>query len=1059
MRRGYFWALLIFCSLSFAQAADREVRIGVLSFRPLEQTRAQWQPTADYLNATISGYRFSIEPMFFPELDQSINQNRFDFLLTNPEHYVTTRADHGLAVIATLMPLAEGHPVSTFGGVIFTRADRVDIADLKDIRGKVVASAAEQSFGSYLIQRWTMYKQGLQISSVKRVHFTGMPQDKVVQEVLGGDADVGFVRTGIIESMVREGKLKLGDIKVLNKQSAETFPQLLSTELYPEWAFSATLDVRDELIKRVSLALLNIKPDDDAAKTGKYYGFTPPGNYAPVEAVMLRMRLNPDRVNSFDWRDVLHKYALTIVVGALLLLLGMAAVAAHLKRTNRRLKTSYRERERLDEALQQANVTLEEKVAQRTEQLQQSEARFRSILQASPIAVRIADQAGHRVAFANASYESLIGVSENGAVGVDPHTYYVRSEDYAEVLQKLAAGEQITDKLVELTIPNRGVRWALASYVTFQFEGENAVLGWFYDITPLKQIEYALQQSEAHFRHMFELHASPMLLLDPDTGMIVKANQAAASFYGYTIEQMTQMTIYQINAMSMAEIDAERGKAQLEDRGYFVFPHRLANGAIRTVEVHSSPFEVQGRVLSFSIIHDITERKQLEEQMHDLAFYDALTKLPNRRLLLDRLGKSLVSAARMRRHGALMFLDLDHFKMLNDLHGHDVGDMLLVEVASRLLHCIREQDSAARLGGDEFVVLLDGLSEKSGEAVVQAESVAEKVRAALSRPYVLKRTGEDDPIVHHCSSSIGVTVFCEHDETLEQLLKWTDMAMYRAKDAGRNAIRFFDPDMQTAIELRAALEADLHTALAQDQFRLFYQVQINASGKPIGAEALLRWQHPLRGLVSPAEFIPMAEESGLIVPIGTWVLNNACAQIKRWQQDKAMSNLSFAVNVSAKQFQQANFVDEVTAAVRRYVIKPLSLKIELTESTVLVNVDETIAKMEALKEIGVLFSMDDFGTGYSSLSYLKRLPLDQLKIDQSFVREITSDAADSVMVMTLVDLGMNFELDVIAEGVETDAQLKVLRRCGCGNYQGYLFSRPVPVEQFEKVVHERMLPK
>ncbi|MDD2685319.1 MAG: EAL domain-containing protein [Gallionella sp.] len=932
----FFLTLLLLLTMTCAQAEKKEISIGVLSFRPLAQTEQQWQPMADYLNQRIPEYHFNISVHYYKELDLATNRHEFDFVFTNPEHYITIRADYSLYAIATLMPLAEGYPVTQFGGVILARADRNDINTLSDVRGKIVASPAEQSLGGYLMQRWVLFKQNVGVKELKQVHFTGMPHDKAVMEVLNGVADVGFVRTGILENMAREGKIRLDQFKILNQQPLTHFPQQRSTDLYPEWPIAAMPDVPDSLVKQVTLALLQIRPEDLVAQKGKFYGFAPAGNYAAVEAMMERLKVNPERAHEFDLRDVTRKYAPELISGGLLLLLGMVATAIYLARTNRRLIQSTHERELLDEELRLANSSLELKVTLRTHELQQSEARF---------------------------------------------------------------------------------------------------------------------------RHMFEHHASPMLLLDPDTGMIVNANQAAASFYGYTIEQMTQMTIYQINVMSKAEIDAERGKAQQEDRGYFVFPHRLANGTIRTVEVHSSPFEVQGRALSFSIIHDITERRQMEEQMHDLAFYDALTKLPNRRLLLDRLGKSLVSAARMRRHGALMFLDLDHFKMLNDLHGHDVGDMLLVEVAARLLHCIREQDSAARLGGDEFVVLLDGLSEKSGEAVVQAESVAEKVRTALSQPYVLKRVGEDDPIVHHCSSSIGVTVFCEHDETLEQLLKWTDMAMYRAKDAGRNAIRFFDPDMQTAIELRAALEADLHTALAQDQFRLFYQVQVNASGKPIGAEALLRWQHPLRGLVSPAEFIPMAEESGLIVPIGTWVLNNACAQIKRWQQDKAMSNLSFAVNVSAKQFQQPSFVAEVMMTVRKYGIKPLSLKIELTESTVLVNVDETIAKMSALKEIGVLFSMDDFGTGYSSLSYLKRLPLDQLKIDQSFVREITSDAADSVMVMTLVDLGMNFELDVIAEGVETEAQLKVLRRCGCGNYQGYLFSRPVPVEQFEQVVHERMLPK
>jgi diguanylate cyclase (GGDEF)-like protein/PAS domain S-box-containing protein len=552
-----------------------------------------------------------------------------------------------------------------------------------------------------------------------------------------------------------------------------------------------------------------------------------------------------------------------------------------------------------------------------------------------------------------------------------------------------------------------------------------------------------LQESETRFRQMFEYHVSPMLLVEPDSGEIVNANRAAEEFYGYSIEQMKAMNIGKIEAQFIDDA-AQLRQAQSGNVTGF---HRLASGDVRNVEVHSSLVDVEGRSLQFSIIHDITERRQLEAKMHDLAFYDPLTKLPNRRLLIDRLGKALSSCSRHRRHGALMFLDLDHFKMLNDLHGHDIGDQLLVEVASRILNCIREQDSAARFGGDEFVVMLEDMAEDTNEAVMQADGVAEKIRYALSQPYLLKRGG--DVIAHHCSSSIGVTVFCDHGGNLEQLLKWTDMAMYHAKDAGRNVIRFFDPEMQTAIETRAALEADLHGALEQRQFRLFYQVQVDNNGMPKGAEVLLRWQHPQRGMVSPAQFIPLAESTGMIVPMGEWVLDTVCAQIEKWQDQSVFCNLVIAVNVSAKQFRQSDFVSQVQKYVRQYKIQPTLLKLELTESLVLDNVDDTIAKMHALKDFGVSFSMDDFGTGYSSLSYLKRLPLDQIKIDQSFVRDITTDKTDLVMVKTIVDLGVNFEMDVIAEGVETQAQLELLRQSGCNNFQGYLFSKPVPVDQFE----------
>jgi diguanylate cyclase (GGDEF)-like protein/PAS domain S-box-containing protein len=981
--------------------------------------------------------------LYYKELDLAANRGDFDFILTNPEHYVTVRAAHGLSAFATLIPLVEGRPVANFGGVILTRADRTDINNLEDIRGKIIASPSEQSLGGYLAQCGVLHKLG--ISEFKQVKFTGMPHDKAVMELLGGQADVAFVRTGVLEGMVREGKIDASQLKVINRQSAGLFPQVLSTELYAEWPIAAMPDVPDELVKKVALVLLNIQTADKPARLGKYYGFSPPGNYATVEALMQHLKVNPEMAQEFNLRDVIKKYALELSGIGFLVFMAMLATAIYLARTNRHLQFSYREREQLGREVEKSNATLEEKVAKRTQELQESEARFRAMLEASPIAVRIVADGGRNVVFANKSYYELI----NAQVGdsVDPRSYYVNPAVYDETLLRLVQGNKVTDQLVELAIPGQGIKWALGSYLSFRFEGNDTVLGWFYDITALKQTEQALQRSELRFRQMFENHASPMLLIDPVIGEIVSANEAAEDFYGYTAAQMQTMNISQINAASLDEIALNREHAAKDKRNYFVFSHRLASGEVRTVEVHSSPVEVDGRSLLFSIVHDITERRELEAQMHDLAFYDPLTKLPNRRLLIDRLDKALLSCVRTRRHGALMFMDLDHFKVLNDLHGHDIGDQLLVDVASRILSCIRDQDSAARFGGDEFLVMLEGLSENLDEAVAQADTVAEKIRSALAQPYQLLRN--DEFILHHCSSSIGVTVFLDDVTSREQLLKWTDMAMYHAKDDGRNMIRFFDPNMQISIETRAALESDLHTALEQHQFKLYYQIQVDALRRPQGVEVLLRWLHPLRGLVSPVQFIPLAEETGLIVPIGEWVLDTACAQISKWSDQSSLEDLVVAVNVSSKQFRQPDFVDQVVNAVGRYQIKASSLKLELTESLVLDNVDDTIAKMKALKAFGVNFSMDDFGTGYSSLSYLKRLPLDQIKIDQSFVRDITTNKTDMLMVKTILDLGKNFGMHVIAEGVETAFQMKALEISGCTSFQGYLFSKPVPVEEFE----------
>jgi len=444
--------------------------------------------------------------------------------------------------------------------------------------------------------------------------------------------------------------------------------------------------------------------------------------------------------------------------------------------------------------------------------------------------------------------------------------------------------------------------------------------------------------------------------------------------------------------------------------------------------------------------NDITMSKAAADEIQHLAFYDPLTRLPNRRLLLNRLQQALASSARNGRKGALLFIDLDHFKNLNDTLGHDIGDLLLQQVAQRLESCVREGDTVARLGGDEFVVMLEDMSEQVLEAAAHAESVGAKILTTLNQPYQLAAQE------HHSTPSIGATLFGNHVRGIEELMKQADIAMYQAKKAGRNTLRFFDPQMQDAINIRAVLESELCKALESRQFQLYYQIQVDRSHRPLGAEALIRWNHPERGLVSPAQFIPVAEEIKLILPIGQWVLETACAQIKAWQTDALTRDLVLAVNVSAQQFLQADFVAQVHAAVQHHAINPGLLKLELTESLLLENIEDTIATMNVLNEIGVLLALDDFGTGYSSLQYLKRLPLDQLKIDQSFVRDIATDSNDKAIVRTIIVMAQSLNVEVIAEGVETEEQRQFLQKAGCSQYQGYLFGKPVPIEQFEALL-------
>ena len=452
-------------------------------------------------------------------------------------------------------------------------------------------------------------------------------------------------------------------------------------------------------------------------------------------------------------------------------------------------------------------------------------------------------------------------------------------------------------------------------------------------------------------------------------------------------------------------------------------------------------------ILSAIIFHQYARSLLLRRELEVLAGQDPLTLLPNRRELMDRLRKAVNLGARLGTSGALLFIDLDHFKNINDTRGHNMGDLLLKEVAQRLVASVREMDTVARLGGDEFMVMLENLGDDLDSAARQAKVVSEKILRRINQPYVL---GVSE--LHHSTASIGIALFSPNELSVDELIKQADVAMYQAKDAGRNLVRFFDAEMQVRLNERAAMEADLREGIEKGQFVLHYQPQVDSAGAVFAAEALVRWVHPQRGLVEPGQFIPLAEEAGLIGELGKWVLVTTCVQLARWAAQPRMSQLVLSVNVSSHQFSQADFVDQVTQVLLQTGADPRRLKLELTESIMIRNVDDVMAKMNALKAQGIGFSLDDFGTGYSSLSYLKRLPMDELKIDQGFVRDILLDANDAAIARMVIALADSMGLTVIAEGVETSAQRDFLAELGCHHYQGYLFSRPLPAQAFEALV-------
>ena len=602
-----------------------------------------------------------------------------------------------------------------------------------------------------------------------------------------------------------------------------------------------------------------------------------------------------------------------------------------------------------------------------------------------------------------------------------------------------------------------GLQWVLQK-ARFERDDQGAVFrvtGTTQDIHTRKLVELNLRQSEQKFATAFQSSPVAASIATLAEGRFIEANEKYQRDFGWSRAELLGKTALEMGFWPEREMRVQWLRA-LKARGSVVdyettWVHR--NGDLRKVSISGEIIEHSGVPCILAFVTDITERKAAEAQIHSLAFFDALTGLPNRRLLLNRLELALATAQRNQRLGALLFIDLDNFKTLNDTYGHNKGDQLLRQVAERLVGAVRDGDTVSRLGGDEFVILLSELAGDALLAARQAEAIAGKILVELDRSYEI---GE---IQFHNTPSIGVTLFGDRLEDTEEPLKRADTAMYQAKAAGRNTVRFFDPMMQAAVSARLQLETDLRSALGGSELFLLYQPQVDERGRIIGAEVLARWEHPQRGLISPVDFIPVAESSGLILPLGEWIIRSACEQLRQWADQPDLESLELAVNVSARQFRDPEFVPVVLKILQETGVNPQRLKLELTESMLIEGVDLVISKMKLLKAHGLAFALDDFGTGYSSLAYLKQLPFDQIKIDQSFVRDVLDDPNDAAIARMVIVLAETLGLRVIAEGVETQAHCALLMELGCNGFQGFYFSRPVSASAMARVMRHPRLPQ
>lgn len=683
------------------------------------------------------------------------------------------------------------------------------------------------------------------------------------------------------------------------------------------------------------------------------------------------------------------------------------------------------------------------------QQLAANEARFRRLLQDIPSVAVQGYLPDGTTTYWNAASERLYGYSASEAVGrnlLDLIIPEPMRQSVREAMHNMfATGEPVA--AAELMLQHKdGSEVPVFSSHALVRDGSSSGELFCFDIDLLER-----KRAEAELRvAAISFEAQEGMLVTDAEQVILKVNHTFCSITGYTPEEAIGRTPEFLRSGRHDKDFYLHMEAELKRGGRWEGEvwNRHKNGEVCPEWMHiTAVTDERGRVANYvTSFSDITQRKAAEDQIRQLAFFDPLTGLPNRRMLMDRLQHALASSARNGLSGALLFIDLDHFKTLNDTLGHDKGDLLLQQVAQRLLTCVREDDTVARLGGDEYVVMLESLNAIRAEAASHATLVGEKIINSLNQPYRLAG------IEFHSTPSVGIALYQGHQASMDELLRQADLAMYQAKNAGRNTMRFFDPQMQAAVTHKASLETDIRRGILRGEFLLHFQPQVDAQGCVIGAEALLRWEHPSNGMVSPATFIPVAEETGQILLLGSWVLETACLQLVAWAGDLSTESLILAVNVSSRQFRQPDFADHVLGLLDYTGADPTRLKLELTESLLAENLEDVIVKMALLRARGVSFALDDFGTGYSSLSYLKRLPLDQLKIDQSFVQDVLTDPNDAAIARTIVALGNSLGLAVIAEGVETTAQRDFLLANECRAYQGYLFSKPLPIAAFEDYV-------
>lgn len=881
------------------------LQIAILAYQDKQLTFKRWQPLLSYLQHEIPTHTLSLNIYYHLELEQAVANQQVDFVFTHPSHYVLLTHRNGLSSpLASLINHEGATPTEQFGGVAFTLANRDDLNNWQDLKHKTLAAIAMTSTGAYQMQAFELLQAGIRLPRDAKVIEVGQPQKNAIDAVLNRQADVGFVRTGVLEDLSNAGYFDLQQIKVINATYPNNFPFVTSTRLYPEWPFAAMPHVNKDVARRVAAALLAIESDSALAHSMHIAGFTIPGDYRVIDEMMRQLRVEPfAQTQYFDLRDVAQRWWFELgLISSLTIAILLIFVVLLLVR-NRTIRQAKRTIEQSMQQIRQLSMAVEQ----------------------SPEGIMITDPKGH-IEYMNPAYENITGYKLSELLGQNPNI--LQSRDTPKIIFK-----QMWDNL------SQGKHW--------------------------------------------------------------------------------------------------RGE---------IFNRRKSGETYPSDNIISPVKDSQGRISHFLAIHkDTSAIKHHQQRIQNLLYFDQVTGLPNRTQLIETMDKLLNQKSSLGVVAGLILINIDHFKLVNEIRGAYSGDALLKAMAERLTAFVKDSGFVARSGGDEFAIL-----SYRPEHIVDCESciidLEQTLLAEVEKPYTI--AGEQFTIT--CSLGAAFLGRETKDDIAEDVLTHTishaNTALKQVKESGGHGWKLFHKDMSKLAKHKHQIESELRLAIEQNQLQLFLQPQVNSQTELLGAEALIRWQHPEKGLMTPSEFIHIAERTDLIIELGHWVLNHACQVMQNAEQQGL--NISISVNISPRHFRQTNFVDEIKALLNRYTLNNCRLVLEITEGLFIENIEEVSTKMHQLKQLGIEFSIDDFGTGYSSLSYLKQLPVDELKIDRSFIEPLEhSDLKDS-LVETIYTVANKMQLRIVAEGVETEQQLKQLQSLGSMIYQGYYFGKPEPVSSF-----------